>query len=122
MTSPPLNLDPLPVPLRLDEGGTLRVGDSRVPLDRVIECHRQGLSPEAIVEAFDTLRLADVYTALAYYLNHRDEVEVYLQRREKQAEDTRSKIEASQPARPDFWEELKARKARMENPHAAAGH
>src|SRR6266568_2426083 len=68
------------VPLRTDEHGVLRVGDTRVRLDTVITAWKQGESPEQIVENFDVLDLADVYAVISYYLNHREEIERYLER------------------------------------------
>ena len=36
-----------------------------------------------------TLTLADIYSAIAFYLNHQPEVETYLQQREQQAQEIR---------------------------------
>jgi len=90
-------LQPDPVPLRLDEQGVIRVGDSALPLERVIDCYNSGARPEGIVECYDTLRLADVHGALAYYLNHHTEVETYLAHRELAAEEERKKIANDYP-------------------------
>jgi hypothetical protein len=79
------------------------------------------MSPKAIVEAFDGLRLVDVYAVIAYYLGHQEEVEAYLRRLEQEAADVRSRIEAGQPARTGFWDQLKARQARAEGNRAPAG-
>ena len=65
--------------LRADEQGVMRVGATRVWLDTVITAWKQGESPEQIVENFDSLSLADVYGVIGYYLNHRTEVEQYLE-------------------------------------------
>src|SRR3990172_11251262 len=81
-------------PLRLDEGGALRVGNGRITLDLVVEQYENGMTPEDMVRAYDTLVLADVHAAVAYYLRHRDEVRAYLKRREVEAADLRAKIEA----------------------------
>jgi uncharacterized protein (DUF433 family) len=89
--------------------GVLRVGKSRVLLELVIQAHQQGTSPEAIVEMYDTLDLADVFAVIAYYLAHRAEVEDYLRKSEQEAEAIKRQIEASQPARPGLKEELSAR-------------
>jgi uncharacterized protein (DUF433 family) len=67
-----------PVPLRADEQGVMRVGDTRVRLDTVITAWKQGASPEQIVENFDVLELADVYAVIGYYLRNRAKVEEYL--------------------------------------------
>src|SRR5437667_3791615 len=84
-------------PLRVDQGGAVRVGNSRISLDLVAEQYENGMTPEDMVRAYDTLVLADVYAAIAYYLRHRDEVQAYLQRREEEAETLREKIEAERP-------------------------
>ena len=54
-----------PVPLREDGRGGLRLGDSRVPLDVVLDEYDDGADPESIVNAHPTLRLADVYAVVA---------------------------------------------------------
>ena len=117
--TPPLQADP--VPLRADERGGLRVGDSRVSLDTVIHEYENGADPEGIVNAYPTLRLADVHAVVAYYLNHQDEVKDYLQRREKEAAELRREIESRQPGRAELRAKLLARRSRQEQGHASAG-
>jgi uncharacterized protein (DUF433 family) len=118
-----LTLQADPLPLRLEEEtGAIRVGDSRIFLERIVGDFERGISPEAIVHALDTLQLADVYAVIAYYLRHTEEVKNYIRRRDEEAEELRRKIEAIQPPRPHFWEELRARKARMESGDASAVH
>lgn len=77
---PPIpEADPLPL---VDDGmGGMRFQNSRVSLDAVIESYLDGMSPEAIAKAFDTLQLADIYAVIAYYLRHRSEVDDYLSQR-----------------------------------------
>ena len=87
-----------PPPLRVDEGGAVCVGKSRVSLDLVVEQYENGMTPEDLVRAYDTLVLADVHAVIAYYLRHREEVRAYLKRREAEAEALRAKIEAAPPA------------------------
>src|SRR5438552_14610336 len=84
-------------PLRVDEGGAVRVGSSRISLDLVVEQYETGMKPEDMVRAYDTLVLADVYAVIAYYLRHRDEVWAYLKRRREEAETLRAKIETERP-------------------------
>ena len=63
-------------PLRVDEGGAVRVGKSRVNLDLVVEQYENGATPEEIARAYDTLDLADVYGVIAYYLRHRQDIDI----------------------------------------------
>lgn len=88
----PLEHDPLP--LEKDKDGTIRVGGTRVTLDSVIWEFNQGASAEEIVDAYPSLRLADVYAVIGHYLRHRSEVEEYLRQQEREAEVIRREIEA----------------------------
>src|SRR3954447_24165355 len=83
-----------PPPLRMDEGGAVRVGASRVSLDLVVEQYENGMTPEDMVRAYDTLALADVHAAIAYYLRHRDAVRAYLTRRAAEGAGRRAEDEA----------------------------
>ena|SRR5437879_833065 len=92
-----LPLDAEPPPLRVDEGGAVRVGNSRISLDLIVEQYENGMTPEDMVRAYDTLVLADVHAVIAYYLRHREKVQGYLKRRATEAEALRAKIEAERP-------------------------
>lgn len=113
----PLHADPLP--LRADEGGVVRVGSGRVSLDLVVEQYENGMTPEEMVRAYDTLELADIYAVIAYYLRHRDQVRDYLNRRRAEAEGLRAKTEADRPR--ITREELLARRGLRKEDHAPAG-
>jgi uncharacterized protein (DUF433 family) len=106
-------------PLRVDEGGAVRVGKSRVSLDLVVEQYENGMTPEGIVRAYDTLRLGDVHAVIAYYLGHREEVRTYLDRRAEEAAALRDKIEAERPR--ITREELLARRRARGTDHAPTG-
>ncbi len=104
--------------LRIDGEGVIRVGASRVGLDLIVEQYENGMTPEDMTQAYDTLVLADVYYAIAYYLRHRDAVRVYLTRRREEADALRAKIEAERPR--ISREELLARRT-PEKTHAPVG-
>jgi len=104
-----MTFEPIDVPLREDEYGAIRVGNTRMLLDLVIHAFRDGASAEGIVESYVALNLADVYAIISYYLSHPEPIDAYLRRREKEAEAIRAKIEASQPPRPNLRAMLMAR-------------
>ena len=64
------------------------------------------MKPEEIAQGLDTLTLADVLGALAYYSRHEAEIDGYLRRREEEAESLRKEIGAANTAR---QAQLKAR-------------
>jgi uncharacterized protein (DUF433 family) len=111
-----LSPDREPVPLRWDESGTLRVGNTRIALDLIVEQYENGMSPEDLVSAYDTLELADVHAVIAYYLRHRDDVRAYLRQREEEAANLRAKIEAKHP--PISRDELLTRRSATETANA----
>lgn len=78
-------------PIREDESGAWRVGATRVLLELVVIAHERGDSPEAIVEQYPSLDLADVYGVIAYYLRNRGAVDAYIAERARIGEENRQK-------------------------------
>jgi uncharacterized protein (DUF433 family) len=89
--------EPIDVPLRVDQDGVIRVGDTRVTLITLVGCYQRGDTPEEIHEGFPTIPLADIYAVIAYYLNHREEVDAYIEQEEAEAEKWRQEYEANNP-------------------------
>ncbi len=94
-----------------DADGVIRFDDSRVPLDAIVIAFKQGAAPEEIASQYPTLRLADIYSAIGYYLNNQDKTEAYLKTRQANAQKLRQKVEAHQGDRQSLRERLLARKA-----------
>ncbi len=82
-----------PIALSCDASGVLRVGVSRVTLDTLVHHYRDGASAEEIALRFESLELPDIHAAIAYYLNHRAELDEYLAERAERAAELRGKIE-----------------------------
>lgn len=72
-----------PLPLKTDGEGVVRVGNTRVTLDTVVVAFKEGATAEEIVYQYPSLRLADVYAVLGYYLQQQPEVEAYLSQRQQ---------------------------------------
>jgi len=87
-------------------GAKPRIAGSRIQVKHVVVMHeRQGMTPEQIVSEYPHLTLAGIYAALAYYHDHREEVNADIQAEQKWYE----KMKAKHPSR--LQEKLKARKA-----------
>jgi uncharacterized protein (DUF433 family) len=83
------------VPLWRDENGKLRVANTRVLLELVIYAFHQGETAEGIVDSYPTLKLADVYGVISYYLNHRGEIDEYIRLVDERGARLQQEIEAS---------------------------
>jgi uncharacterized protein (DUF433 family) len=74
------------------------IAGTRVSLDSIIYCFRDGNSPEAIAaDCFPVLTLEEVYGAITFYLAHRKELDAYLVEGERKAEEWASKQDALNP-------------------------
>jgi len=72
-------------------GGKPRIVGHRITVQNVVLWHeRGGLSPDEIVSRHPGLTLADVYAALTYYHDHRDEIRAQIQADEEFADRLRA--------------------------------
>jgi uncharacterized protein (DUF433 family) len=85
------------VPIESTTDGVLRITGTRVTIDTVVTAFLHGAAAEEIVLRYPTLKLADVYAVLTYYLQHQDEVDAYLYRRQQQAAAVRAQNETRFP-------------------------
>ncbi len=81
-----LAIAPESLPLIEGSDGVIRIGGTRVTLETVVEAFKEGAAAEEIATQYPALHLGDVYATIAYYLRHRADVEVYVQRQEQRAE------------------------------------
>lgn len=82
------------MPLEATTDGVLRIFGTRVTLDTLVAAFKEGATAEEIAQQYPSLRLADIYAAIGYYLRHRSQIEMYLQERQQQADTTRRESEA----------------------------
>ena len=86
-------------------GGKPHIAGHRITVEDVAIWHeRMGMSPDEIVSEYPTITLSDVHTALAYYYDHRDEIDQAIREGE-------AWVETFRAGTPSIFEELKARKA-----------
>ncbi len=87
--------------------GGYYVAGSRMSLDSVLYAFRRGEAPETILEHFPAIgSLAKVYGAIAFALDHPQEIDAYLSEQERHWEEER---QANPPAMVE-----KVRRARQE--------
>ena len=86
--------------------GTWRIAGTRVSLDSIINSFLEGATPEEICQDYSLLSLAQVYSAIAYYLTRRDEIDAYLQEQQEAAEKLQQELKARYG---DFLSDLRRR-------------
>jgi uncharacterized protein (DUF433 family) len=81
--------------VRVDDQGVFRIGETRVSLDSVVHAYLQGHSAESIAEQYPALTLVEVYGAIAFYLENREDVDKYLRKQEQLWDRLRAQAEAN---------------------------
>lgn len=59
--------------------GEPTIRNTSITVRTVVQRSRLGETPEQIAEAYPTLGLAQIFDALGYYYDHREEIEGYIQ-------------------------------------------
>ena len=99
-------------PLHQDDRGAIRVIGSRITLDTLVSCFKQGDTPEEIQEGFPSLSLAQIKGVIAWYLNHTGEAEEYLEKGEAEAEQIRKRIQST-PRYKELQQLIKQRRSEL---------
>ena len=86
-----------------ERNGGYYVAGTRISLDSVMYSFERGNAPEAIQERFPLLKPAQIYGAIAFYLDHQAEVRQYLEEKERRIQD--SSIPLSE-VDPELWNRL----------------
>ncbi len=68
-----------PIPLKVDSDKVIRVGNTRITLDSIVNAFMEGETAEEIAQQYPSLNLGDIYAVIGYYLRRKSEVEAYLQ-------------------------------------------
>jgi uncharacterized protein (DUF433 family) len=77
-----------------ERNGGLYVTGARVSLDSIVQCFNDGLSPESILVEFESLKLAQVYGAITYYLENQPAVDAYRLRQARRFREIRGLTES----------------------------
>ena len=98
-----------------DERGVAWIDDTNVKVVEVVLDHVQGNSPEHIHEEYPHLALAQIYAALAYYYDNRQEMDALMQQWQARYDE-----EYAKPENQALREKIRARAAARFTPKEAA--
>ena len=83
------------------------IAGTRLRVQDIVGNHLAGRSPEEIREAYPGYTLAQIYSALAYYYDHKEELDRQIEERRRMAEAALTEIEAQHGPSP-LREKLRA--------------
>ncbi len=81
------------IPLKMNKDGVILVSKTRVTLDTIVTAFSEGASAEEISYQYPSVPLGDIYSVIGYYLRKKKQVDIYLKRREKLAQEVRKQNE-----------------------------
>lgn len=58
-----------------EHAGRMFISGTRVPVTTIAVIWNQGASPETLQQKFPSTTLAGIYSAIVYYLDHRDQID-----------------------------------------------
>jgi uncharacterized protein (DUF433 family) len=91
--------------------GGYYVAGVRISLDSIVYAFNRGESPERILEEFPLLdRVSRVYGAIAFYLDHKPDIDKYLEETEREFEGSAIPLQQANPA---LWEKIQRARAKM---------
>src|SRR5258708_27269887 len=88
--------------------GGYYVAGTRISLDSVVYSFNEGHSPEEIQEDFPLLKLSQIYGAIAFYLDHKAEIDKYLEDTKREFEGNAIPLEQDNPS---LWARIQRAKA-----------
>lgn len=87
--------------------GTIHIGETRVALESVVHHFSLGATAEQIAQKFPSLKLAEVYGVISYFLDNHEEVAKYVLRQESDSDTVQSETESK------FQSEISALRQRI---------
>jgi uncharacterized protein (DUF433 family) len=86
-----------------ERNGGYYVAGTRISLDSVVYSFERGNSPEAIQKEYPLLKLSQIYGAIAFYLDHQEDIRSYLEAKEHHVEASSTPLAE---ANPELWARL----------------
>jgi uncharacterized protein (DUF433 family) len=96
-----------------ERNGGYYISGTRISLDSIVYSFERGNSPELIQQSFPRLKLAQIYGAVAFFLDHEAEVREYLANEERRIQE--SSIPLSE-ANPELWDRLQRAREELQKP------
>ena len=94
-----------------ERDGGFYVAGTRISLDSIVYAYNQGDCPERILEKFPLIeKLSRIHGAIAFYLDHKTEIDEYLTETARQFEAGGIPLEQADPV---LWTKVQRARAKM---------
>lgn len=96
--------------------GTIRIGKTRVALESVVHHFSLGATAEEIAQKFPSLKLAEVYGVISYFLGNHEEVAKYILQQDAESDEIQHEFDSKfQKPIAELRERILARWKRQQN-------
>ena len=96
-----------------ERNGGYYIAGTRISLDSIVYSFERGNSPEAIQKSFPLLKPAQIYGAIAFYLDHQAEVRQYLENEERRIQESTTPLSK---ANPELWNRIQRAREELQKP------
>ena len=96
-----------------ERNGGYYIAGTRILLDSIVYSFERGNSPEAIHKEFPSLRLSQIYGAIAFYLDHPTDVRQYLELEERRIQESTVPLSETDP---ELWSRLQRAREELSKP------
>ena len=74
--------------------GTIRIGRTRIALESIVHHFSLGATAEEIAQKFPSLKLAEIYGVISYFLENHEEVAKYVMQQEAESNEIQDEFES----------------------------
>lgn len=98
--------------IEIDDRGTARIAGTRMRVINIVCDTMNGLTPAQIQEGYPDLSLAQIHAALAYYYDHKQEIDAKIDAEVREVETLRR--QSKQPSRQELSQRLRDKEKRKD--------
>jgi len=106
----PFSIEAETPPLKVWADGTIRIGQSRIKIERIIKAFVNGSSAEQFAHDYPTVTVEDAYGAIFYYLRHKATLDEHVAEMDRQGDEAERLIEEKFGSQQGMRERIIARR------------
>jgi len=106
----PIAIEAETPPLKVWPDATIRIGQSRIKVERIIKAYLNGSSPEQFASDYPTVTVEEAYGAIFYYLRHKAKLDEHVAEMDRKGDDAQRLLEEKFGSQEGMRERMIARR------------